>query len=139
MKIRLIFSIMIVSLIILTGCESKTDKLENKINELESQINDMSTSTTTSTTTTTTIEFTTTSSSTKSTKKRTTTTTAQPTTKKANLAIPTYTTKPKKLPIVKDVFDDEGKRQGQKYGYKLCDDDKKCTCYFDNEAPYTCE
>lgn len=72
-----ILTILIVSILLVTGCENKTEQLENKINELESQINDMSTSTTISTTTT---ESTTTSKKTTSTIKKSTNTTTISTT-----------------------------------------------------------
>lgn len=128
MKKRLICSIMIVSLMLLTGCENKTEQLENKINELESQINDMSTSTTSSSTTTT--ESTTTSSTTKSTKKKTTTTSTS-TTKFIPPTVVTRTTSPTyKIPIAKN----DGKN-----GYKICErSNNNCTCYFNDEEPYSC-
>ncbi len=121
MKKRLILSIILVSLMILTGCESKTDKLENKINELESQINDMSTSTTTVTSTTTATIFestTTTSSSTKSTKKKTTTTTRTTTGKKS----------------FKTWKDEKG---NEVKGYEYCNEDG-CKCYLNNGIPRSC-
>ncbi len=43
---KIILTILLLSVFLISGCENKTDKLEDKLNELESTVQDMSTSTT---------------------------------------------------------------------------------------------
>lgn len=132
MKKILILMMILSSTILFTGCESKTDKLENKLNELESTVQDMSTSTTTTEVLNTSSAKTTTSTSTrKKVIKQTQTTTTT--------VIYTTTKSTRKIPIAKYPDEDENDPGRMVTGYKICDSSNKCTCYYEGESPYSCE
>lgn len=122
---KLIFSILIISLMILTGCEDKPKTLNDE----------PSTTTTINTKESTTTSITTKDITTTSSRKTTSTTKKNTTSTSSTSTTVSKTTK--KIFITSKVID---KNNVQSYisGYKLCDDEKECICYFDGKKPYKC-
>lgn len=132
MKKTLILMMILSSTILFTGCESKTDKLEKKLNELESTVQDMSTSTTTEIPNT----FSTKTTRSTSTRKKIIKQTQSTTTTIKNTTTAKYN---KRISIVKYPDEDENGPGRMVTGYALCDSDNNCICYYEGENPYTCK
>lgn len=133
MKKYFIIPVLLMTVVLITGCESKTDKLENKLNELESTVQDMSASTTT----TTTIPISTEakqSTQKKITSKNTTKLTTTTSTTTITTQEQTTTTEQTTMRRDKYFFDEEGPMPN---GYMECDSNG-CKCFLNNGKRKNC-
>lgn len=132
MKKTLILMMVLSSTILFTGCESKTDKLENKLNELESTVQDMSTSTTSTTIPISTEEKQNTQK--KTTSKNTTKSTTTASTTIITIQEQTTTTVQTTMRRDKCFYDEEGPMPN---GYMECDSNG-CKCFLNNGKRKNC-